>query len=180
MTTGAEALRHLTTPRIDTRTSQRRAVAIPSWDVLAQEVDRVERAAAPDGEGLRVTGNWSAGQILDHVARAIERSMDGFVGPHPVRPGTNGAAERKSRMLSLPLAPAGPSIACAGDIEPPVQVWTPDGAAHIRTALNRVRENHPLDKPSPMVGPLTQQEWTTFHLRHAALHLSFIVFGERN
>ena len=82
-------------------------------------------------------------------------------------------------MLSLPLAPGGPSVAHPGDIDPPMQVWTPDGAAHLRTALNRIRESHPLDKPSPTIGPLTQEEWTTFHFRHAALHLSFILFGQR-
>src|SRR5262245_13762660 len=78
MSAGADAMKRLDTAFVDTRRAQRRAVALASFDELAREVERVERASRPDGEGLRVTGNWSAGQILEHLGKTIEKSMDGF------------------------------------------------------------------------------------------------------
>lgn len=192
---GADALKGLRTARVDTRTSLRRRVRIDTWDDLRAEVDRIERASQPDGEGLRITGNWSAGQIMVHVAQAIERSMDGFqCVPESVRlsgAGNGSNAERgaiaralraegavKARLLSHVHQPAGEGIGSPGELDPPAQVWTNDGAARLRGVIDRVRAGHPMDKPSPTAGPLSTREWESFHLKHAALHLSFIVLGE--
>ena len=195
MTGGAEALAGLTTPRVDTRGAERRALAIATLDDLAREVDRIEHAARPEGEGLRVTGNWSAGQIMIHIARLIERSMDGFgalpVSERPIPTGFraiavkaqragDAAAERslRERALAAPMVPYGLSAALPGEIDPPVQAWTPDGAARLRSTLGRIRAGHPMDKPSPTMSRLSQEEWATVHLRHAELHLSFIILGQ--
>ncbi len=196
MSSGAEALARLTTARVDTRHAVRRAVVLARLDDLSREVERVEKAARAEGEGLRVTGNWSVGQIMVHIARLIERSMDGFgalpVSEHPLPGGLRAiaakaqragdvAAERiaRNRMLTTPMQPCGPSAALAGEIDPPMFVWTPDGAAQLRGALGRVRDKHPMDKPSPTLGRLSVDEWLAIHLRHAELHLSFITLGER-
>jgi hypothetical protein len=195
---GADALKQLRTARVDTRAAQRRRVRVDGWDDLRAEIDKIERAGAPEGEGLRTTGNWSVGQILVHIARGIERSMDGF-GSAPASErlrGANGNGDRalrgalanaqaaeaaaKARLLTHAHQPAGESIAGPGELEPPAQVWTPDGAARLRGAIERVRAGHPMNKPSPTAGALSAKEWETFHLRHAALHLSFVVLGERN
>ena len=195
MPTGADALRQLNTPRVDTRRAERRALSLASFDDLAREVDRIERASDPAGEGLRFTGNWSAGQIFEHIAMAIERSMDGFGAlPASARPAPRALiaiaersaharalqAERTLRaaLLSGPMSPAGPSIALPGELEPAEHVWTRDGAARLRVALSRLRDGHPMNKPSPTIGPLSPDEWTVLHLRHAALHLSFIILGQ--
>ncbi len=184
MTAGSDALKQLDGPRVDTRRALRRAVRIACWDDLAREVERVERASRPppEGSGVRVTGNWSVGQILDHLARTIERSMDGFgpvtqATPESSRDGT-AQHQRKSRMLTLPMSVNGPSVALPGQIDPAMQMWTNDGAARLLGAIKRVRDKHPMDKPSPTLGAMTNAEWETFHLRHAELHLSFVVLGE--
>lgn len=196
MTGGAEALAGLSTARVDTRRAERRSLAISTLDDLARELDRIEHAARAEGEGLRVTGNWSAGQIMIHLARLIERSMDGFgalpVSEHPIPTGLRAiaakaqragdvAAERalRERALAAPMVPCGPSAALPGEIDPPVQAWTPDGAAHLRSVLGRMRAGHPMDKPSPTMGRLSSEDWTAIHLRHAELHLSFIILGQR-
>lgn len=196
MTGGAEALARLTTARVDTRRAERRSLDLATLDDLAREADRIEHAARAEGEGLRVTGNWSAGQIMIHVARLIERSMDGFgalpISEHPIPTGLRAiaakaqragdvAAERaaRERMLAASWQPCGPSPALPGEIDPPVQAWTPDGAAHLRVVLGRIRAKHPMDKPSPTLGRLSADEWLAIHLRHAELHLSFIILGER-
>ena len=196
MSSVAEALARLTTARVDTRHAERRAVVLATLDDLSREVERVEKAASAEGEGLRVTGNWSVGQIMVHIARLIERSMDGFgalpVSEHPIPGGLraiaakaqragDAAGERiaRNRMLTTPMHPCGPCAALVGEIDPPVFVWTPDGAAQLRAAVGRVRDKHPMDKPSPTLGRLSGDEWLAIHLRHAELHLSFITLGER-
>jgi hypothetical protein len=196
MTGGAPALARLTTARIDTRHAERRALTLSTLDDLAREIDRIEHASRPEREGIRVTGNWSAGQIFEHLTRLIERSMDGFHElPASERPAPGGlrgipvraelaaatTAERalRTRLLAGPMQPGGPSMALPGEIEPPIQMWTNDGAARLRNVLGRIRAAHPMDKPSPTLGRLTPEEWTTLHLRHAELHLSFILLGQR-
>jgi hypothetical protein len=192
---GADALKGLRTARVDTRAAERRRVRVENWDDVRAEIDRIERASQTEGEGLRVTGNWSAGQILVHIARAIERSMDGFGGPPEsdrIRAATAaGRGDRvalaralsaegslKSRLLSHIHQPGGESIAGPGEIDPPAQAWTNEGAARLRGAIERVRMGQPMNRPSPTAGPFSAQEWETFHWRHAALHLSFVVLGE--
>ncbi len=195
MSPGAEALSKLNSPRVDTRRAERRALTLASFDDLARELDRIEHAARPDGEGLRVTGNWSAGQILEHIAKAIERSMDGFSAPPAsTRPAPRGLtalsdrpvharaidAERALRatLLAHPFSPDSPGFALPGEINPALYVWTNDGAARLRVALARIRDGHPMARSSPTIGPLSQEEWAAVHLRHAALHLSFIILGQ--
>jgi hypothetical protein len=195
MTAAAEALVRLTTPRVDARRAERRKLTLATLDDLFGEVDRVEQASRPGAEGLRVTGNWSAGQIMAHLARLVERSLDGFgAPPASERPSPSGlralaaraelaaevAAERHLRaaLLSGTMQPGGPGVALPGELDPPVQVWTIDGAARLRNALERLRHRHPMDKPSPTIGRLSDAEWTTIHLRHAELHLSFIILGQ--
>ena len=178
MTTGAIALSALNTPRVDTRSAQRRDASPTSFDDLAREVDRIELCSTPDGSGLRVTGNWSAGQILEHLAKSIERSMDGF-GALPLTPrAVQSQRARRAALLSGPMSPAGPSIALPGEIDPAEHVWTRDGAARLRVALSRIRDGHPMNRPSPTIGPLAPSDWASLHLRHAALHLSFIILGQ--
>lgn len=189
-----DALAGLRGPRVDTRSCERRAVVIADVEAMACEVDRVERASRPGGAGLRVTGNWSAGQLMVHVARLIERSMDGFgaapASERPVPRGVRSVAARAARsrdatleqevratLVGCAMLPGGASAAGAGEVEPPALVWTQDGAAALRTAIVRIREQHPMDKPSPTVGRLTHEEWLRVHLRHAALHFSFILVG---
>ena len=195
MSTGADALSKLNSPRVDTRRAERRALTLASFDDLARELDRIEHAARPEGDGLRVTGNWSAGQILEHIAKAIERSMDGFSTlPASMRPAPRGltalsdrpaharalAAEHSLRatLLADSFSPDSPGFSLPREIDPAMYVWTNDGAARLRVALARIRDGHPMAKPSPTIGPLSQEEWAALHLRHAALHLSFIILGQ--
>ncbi len=192
---GAEALKNLRAPWIDTRRAERRVVRVESLDDLVAELDRIEPAGAPEGEGLRVTGNWSVGQILEHLAITMERSMDGFAsGPESAAAMPGGIAnlaakaQRKraldrehrlrSRLLTHAMTPGGPSVGLGEELAPPAQAWTPHGAARLRAAVRRIREGHAMERASPTAGAMTRGEWMAFHVRHAALHLSFIVLGQ--
>lgn len=63
------------------RVSGRRKVRYASLEEFLADA---ERHAAPN---VRFLGNWSAGQIYEHLARTLESSIDGFESslPAPVR-----------------------------------------------------------------------------------------------
>lgn len=65
-----------TATSIDTRKAQRRELAFHCTGCLKSDLAQIE--AADRAGTLRVTGNWTAGEILDHVAKTIEFSIDGF------------------------------------------------------------------------------------------------------
>lgn len=194
MTDVRDMLRRLDAPRVDTRRVRRRPLRLSGWADLAAEVGRIEAAARAAGEGsaeFLVLGNWSAGQILQHLGLTIERSMDGFrARPSWEAPAASGlarltgyparsrirnlTASARARLLGVEHDPGGPSTGGDGELEPWAQVWTHDGAALLRRALDRVSAGHRMACPSPTIGPLDHDEWTRFHLRHAELHLSFI------
>jgi hypothetical protein len=192
---GLDALKRLRGPWVDTRGAERRSVRVASIDDVVRELDRIESAAMPEGEGLRVTGNWSAGQILEHLAITIERSMDGFARPPlsarslpaglaklAAKAERTRVVEREKRLkailLGAEMSPEGPSVADAGELEPPMQSWTAQAAARLRVAIRRVQDGHSMERASPTAGPMTRAEWLEFHLRHAELHMAFIVLGE--
>lgn len=196
MTSAGDMTRGLSTPRVDTRRVRRRPVRLAAWSDLAAELERVQsasRAAAQGTGAFRVLGNWSAGQILQHLATTIERSMDGFRAPaaweipsgsgveklvgYPDRARRrDGVAMARAKLLGHEHDPAGPSVGGAGELDPWAQVWTDDGVALLRRSLDRVHAGHRMERPSPTIGPLSPDEWARFHLRHAELHLSFIAW----
>ena len=45
---------------------------------------------------------------------------------------------------------------------------------HLRRSVQRLR-TEPQRVPSPLFGTLTAEQWEKVHLRHAELHLSFLV-----
>jgi hypothetical protein len=197
-TPGAEMVRRLNGPWMDPRRAVRRPVRLRSLDELVADAERIGEAARACAEGraagssFRVTGNWSAGQVLEHVARTVERSLDGFRGAPsweapPARgleritgmPGRSRRAEEvawaRAKLLALEQDPGGPSIGGPGELAPPAMVWTEDALGVLRHAVGRVRAGERMERPSPTIGPLSHEEWLGFHLRHAELHFSFVV-----
>lgn len=169
--------------RIDTRTAVRRAIVLPTLADLLREIDAVESAAraimAGDAHaGVRVTGNWSVGQILQHQARFISclyhgPEADGSLAVRTVR--------RATRKLTLtrPMTP-GTSLPdeIADAISPDIVVYTDAGAAELRAQVQRLAHREINPHPHPIYGSLAHEDWIRYHLRHAELHMSFIHFGQ--
>lgn len=119
-------------------------------------------------------GNWSAGQILMHLARTMDSSIDGgpFRPPWPVR--LLGRLIWKRRILKRGM-PAGfklPELAERHLVPGPTTVEA--GLKALREAMARLATTSKR-APHGVFGPLTVDEWNRLHCRHAELHLSFIV-----
>jgi hypothetical protein len=130
--------------------------------------DAVELVSSPT---TRTLGNWSLSQLLTHLARAIDGSIDGikFKAPWFVRLYGKLA---KRRVLRQGLSPGFklPKKREAGAF--PSASSLQEALAIFRKAVGRL-QNEKATASHPVFGKLTHEEWTLFHLRHAELHQSF-------
>jgi len=146
------------------KVKDRRAVHYESYDDLLADA---ERLAA--GE-VRTLGNWSYGQILNHVAKSFDSSIDGvgFMLPGPVRLAMKLLMKR--RFLTKPIPPGFKTTKAFL----PEETSVDDGLAALRTAIARQgRETE--RKMHPAFGRISNLEWDQFNLRHAEMHMSFVV-----
>jgi hypothetical protein len=154
---------------VDTRSVKgRRKLAFRSLEDVLAEAERLARDPA------RTLGNWSIGQILDHLAAWMEFSIDGVPARVPwlVR---LFARPFRSWVLRRPM-PAGfrwPEET-AKRVCPQRPVSVEEGLEHLRRAVGRLRAES-RRAPSPLLGKLTPDQWEQLHLRHAEHHLSFVV-----
>lgn len=146
----------------------RRHLSLQSLEDLLREAEGLAQAE------VHTLGNWSLGQILDHLAtwaefsidgvparvplplRVIARPFRGWIIRRPMRPGFRWSADADRRLV-----PKGP-------------VGTAEGMEHLRRAVGRLR-TEPHRAPSPLLGQLSAAQWEQLHLRHAEHHLSFVV-----
>jgi hypothetical protein len=137
-------------------------------------LDEIVADAARLSSGPMATlGNWSAGQIFQHLANAFNRSIDGF----PTRlPWFIRVVARlfKKRFVSGAM-PAGLQVpAGIAKVVMPDPTATAAGLAALREAVARLhRETTRAEHPA--LGKLTREEWDQVHLNHANLHMSFII-----
>ncbi|MEM1446692.1 MAG: DUF1569 domain-containing protein [Planctomycetota bacterium] len=141
-------------------------------DLLAD----IERVVAEPHE---VIGNWTAGEIIDHVAKPIPWAMDGYdpelLAAVPWYFKVFGPLMKKSFLAQKP-PPAG--------IKPPTKMmafFEPERGVSVETAMQRLRdavtrwpESDTIPK-NPLIGSMTKAEWERFLTNHASLHFSFIV-----
>ena len=159
---------------VDTRKAERRALSYHCTGCLKEDLAKIE--AADRAGTLRTTGNWTAGEILDHVAKTIEFSIDGFPPevrvPWPVR---MVARLMKGRVTSGKTLPPGfklPKESAA--FLPAPGTSTADGLARLRRVVDRLDAGARCVHPSPAFGAMSHDEWMRLHLGHAQLHVGFI------
>ncbi len=158
---------------IDTRKAERRTLRFNSIDEMLKELDRI--VAADKAGKLRCTGNWTAGQVIGHIATWINYGYEGFPsGAHPpwfirmilkfmkkkyVRDGVKAG-------VKIPSIPGG-----TYGQEP---LSTQEGAAKLRAAMMRIQNRDPVKFHSPAFGEMQHDERVAFQLRHAELHFGFL------
>lgn len=142
----------------------RRSIRYQTLDEVLADATRLSEVDAP------TVGHWSQGQIYDHLAKSFVGSIDGmgFAVPAPMR--FIFRLLMKNRMLNKSI-PSG--FGTKPHLEPP-EVATEAGLADLREAVERLKTEEGR-APHPFFGNLTREEWDQFHLRHAELHMSFIV-----
>ena len=137
---------------------------------LVEVLDDADRLSSGPVQAL---GNWSAGQIFRHLAIAYNGSIDGFTMsfPWPLRM----MAKLFKKKLINGSMPAGYNLPGeAAKAVTPGETSTAEGLADLRAAVERL-EREPLRARHPMFGDLSREEWNQIHLKHANLHMSFLV-----
>lgn len=156
---------------VDTaKVTERRQLHFNSLDDIVADVERL--AAARE---IRALGNWSAGQVFGHLAKVMNKCIDGFDSrlAWPLRFLLRVLMKRK--VLTKPMPPGFKlGKKAAAELIPEPRVSTEEGLASIRRALGRLK-TETKRVPSPFLGPLTLDEWNQLHCRHCELHLSFLV-----
>ena len=136
--------------------------------------DRIE-AIMPEVDGLlaghATVGRWTLGMICDHLARTVTLALD---SPPAAAPATREQAVARRLFFRAAAFPEGQT--------PPLAVQDPDpladpaaAAEALRGALDRLAIHAGPFPAHPVIGPLSRDEWLTFHARHAAHHLGFAV-----
>ncbi len=156
------------------RSDNRRLMNLASVDALVAELDRIE-AAATSGT-LRTTGNWTAGQILAHLAAWIEYGDVGY----PVKPPPFFVRWILRLMLRKILRDGmKPGVRIPGVAGGTTGADPMDTIAAIRRyrkAIPRLTTGLVPVFPSPAFGELSFDDYVKLQLRHAELHLSFLKF----
>lgn len=152
---------------------RRRELTFTSLDEIV--ADAQELVAAPE---TKMLGHWPLEKLLAHLAIAINGSIDGISAKAPWPLKLIGRLWKR-RILTKPMWPG---------LKLPRQIerdYYPDAASpqaalgELQAAVARTK-NEPMTASHPILGKLTHEEWTQLHLRHAELHLSFAVPGERH
>jgi hypothetical protein len=142
-----------------------------SIDQLMTEVDRL--AEAERAGRLRRLGNWTLGQTLGHLAAWAEYGYTGF--PLKVPFFIRWVLRLRKRQFLYGPMRAGVKIprveggTLATDLVP-----LDDGLGRFRRVMERLRAEAPI-VPSPVFGALTHEESIALNLRHAELHLGFLI-----
>lgn len=123
-------------------------------------------------------GNWTTGQILGHIARSINGSIDGilFKVPLPVR--IIGRIVRnvplRRGLLSGVKIPANARDKMIPEPDLPID----QAMEQLAKAIDRVKQER-MCAAHPIFGRLSHEQWSQFHCRHAELHFSFLQSDQR-
>ncbi|HEY1687157.1 MAG TPA: DUF1569 domain-containing protein [Tepidisphaeraceae bacterium] len=145
---------------------KRRRLVFEDFAQVRTEIARLETA------GYTRTGNWSLGQICDHLAKSFKGMVDGFdfEAPWPMR---------MAARIAMPLifwikwVPSGAKI--PKSYEPATDVSDETGVIRFTQAFDRLeKHSQPLAK-HPFMGSITPEQWRKVQLIHCAHHLGFLV-----
>jgi hypothetical protein len=119
--------------------------------------------------GTTQLGNWSLGQVLQHLALIQVASIDGYpkLFPWPIR---FLLKPLKRWFLRKGFPPSGPNVKTL--TSEPIEAAV--ALANLRAATARVKSETKRAE-NPGFGTMSLDEWNLLYLRHAELHPSFCV-----
>lgn len=149
-----------------------------SLNDIRAELDRFEAAYA-SGQ-LRTTGNWSAGQILEHCGNPISLAIDGWVNESgdpivfPIFLRVLGSTMIKPTLGRIKARPGIKLPKKASRLLPQPERSFEDGMKIFRDNMARIESGEQMTKKSPLLGKMTHDKWMKLHLDHCRLHFGFI------
>ena len=120
------------------------------------------------------SGEWSLGQICQHLSYGIIFSIDG----HPfelskVMVFVNQTIFSKKKVLREGFKPGFKMRGPLKQYMPDPRILDEEGVDMLNAAVERLKKEG-ASRPSPMYGKMNEVEWEKFHLRHAEHHLAFL------
>ena len=152
---------------VNTKTAPRRELVFATLDEIVTDA---ERSVATNAG---TTGNWSIGQILEHVATVIDKPIDGFENKPPLPVRLIGRWFLKNLFLRKGMHPGYQLKGGIGKELIPTETDPQQALEHLRRATERLK-NHNGGVSHPFFGPMTHEEILGINCRHAEMHLSFI------
>ena len=148
--------------------TNRRDVTLHSYQEMMSEAESLA------GQQVETLGNWSLAQIIEHLAKSLEGSIDGIDGQAPWLMRMFAQLFLRNRLLHGKLMP-GFQIPdkLRSQFYPEKSVSVDEALQHLRKAIGRC-ENESQRARHPALGYLNQEEWDLFSLRHAEMHFSFV------
>ena len=122
-------------------------------------------------------GNWSFGQICQHLGKTMNCSFDGFGFTTPWFACWIIAPLMKNSFLTKTMRAGFQLPKTAIKVLPDDSVSADEGLRLLKAAVERMSHGIPT-APHPFLGKLASEEFMQLHLRHSELHMSFIVPGE--
>jgi hypothetical protein len=157
---------------VDTgKVTGRRVLRFESIDTVLADVDRL--ATAERAGRLRRLGNWSLGQTLGHLAAWAEYAYTGA----PLKPPFFirwVLRLRKQKFLYGPMRAGVKIPGVAGGTLATDPVPLEEALVRYRRVAERLKAEAPT-APNVIFGRLTHAESIALNLRHAELHLGFLV-----
>lgn len=159
---------------VDTKVVEgRRTIKFNCINCLKGDLNRLQ--AAHDAGTMDTVGNWSAGQILQHCAMLAGFALDGFPSKAPFVVKLFFTLFIKRRALKdIPMDAGYTLPKQAAFMLPQNDVPFEQGMGAMRAVVARLDAGDRMDKPSPIFGTLTHDQWMGMMLRHSAMHHSFI------
>lgn len=144
----------------------RRELSFNSLDEVMTEVDRLLL-------GHQTVGNWSLGQICNHLTDAITGTMDGFPMKAPWIVRKTIGPFLCQRIIKKGKFPNG--IKVPEHLAPKPGLDARAEAEALRAAI-RLFASHPGPMADhPLGGPINRKDWDRFHCIHCAHHLGFAI-----
>src|SRR5262245_28788086 len=146
---------------------ERRNLRLPNYDAVAKDSEALLTT------GYDRAGKWSLGQVCQHLATAMEMSLDGFPTRFswPVRLLARWfflGRVLKHRVFRR-------TVAAPKFLQPPDSSDDGAGVGRLQAVLKRLQEHTGPLQPSPIFGRLSPEQWREVHLWHCEHHLSFLL-----
>ncbi len=145
----------------------RRRVQYASLDEIVADAERAVR------DNSTTTGNWSLGQILEHLAIANDKMIDGFGFTAPWPMAIVARLVVKKRLLKKGMSPGFQLSGKGAAVLVPGETDAAAALEHLRQSTQRLKTEQKRS-PHPFLGPMTVDEVQQLSLRHAELHMSFV------
>ena len=156
-----------------TKVTGRRTLHFNTLADIAADVDQLTKARE-----IRTLGNWSAGQVVQHVATTMNKSIDGFNFrvPWPIRLVLPLLLKRRFLTQTMSAGFKLSGKAEAEMVSRPISLE--EAVGNFQKAVARLQAESKRE-PHPAIGKLTPEEWEQLHCRHSELHLSFLLPAEK-